>query len=77
MAQSLETIAQEALQLPEDQKVTLAHRILASAEPPARPEVDARWEAEIAARIERLDRGETGRHDASEVFAELDKRLGR
>lgn len=65
------------MQLPEDQKVTLAHRILASAEPAADAAVEALWDAEIVARIERLDRGETGRVEASVVFGELDRRLER
>ncbi len=77
MPNTLETIAKEALQLPEDQKVTLAHRMLLSAEPAPDPSVDAIWEAEIVRRIEKLDAGQTALHPAAEVFGELDRRLQR
>jgi hypothetical protein len=77
MASTLESIEREALRLPEDQKVTLAHRILASAEPQPDPAVDALWNDEILRRIGKLDRGETTTHPVSEVFLELDRRLGR
>lgn len=77
MVSTLESLEKEALLLPDDQKVTLAHRILASAEPQADPSIEALWEAEIVRRIEKLDRGETSTHSASEVFMELDQRLGQ
>jgi len=77
MPNTLETIERDALQLPADQKVTLAHRVLASAEPAPDPAVDALWEAEIIRRIEKLDAGQTARHPAVEVFEELDRRLQR
>ncbi len=77
MPNTLEMIEKEALQLPEDQKVTLAHRMLVSAEPAPDPSVDALWEAEILRRIEKLDSGQTTRYGAGEVFKELDRRLKR
>lgn len=76
MVSTLESLEKEALQLPDDQKLTLAHRILASAEPQPDASIEALWEAEIVSRIERLDRGETSLHSVSEVFMELDQRLG-
>ena len=75
MQSPLDTIEKEAMQLPEGQKVTLAHRILMSAEPAPDPAIDAIWDAEIAKRIERLDSGQTARHPAAEVFGELDRRI--
>ena len=77
MPESLETIEKEALLLPEDQKVTLAHRMLLSAEPAPNPSIDALWEAKILRRIEKLDSGQTTRHSAREVFEELDGRLNQ
>jgi len=77
MARTFESIEREALLLPDDQKITLAHRILASAEPAGDHSIDALWEKEILKRIDRLNRGETSRHESSVVFAELDERLGR
>ncbi len=76
MATTLETLEKVVMSLPEDQRMTLAHRLMRSAEPPSDPSVDARWEAEIAHRIELLDAGATKRHRASDVFAELDQQLG-
>jgi len=77
MVSTLELLEKEALLLPDDQKVTLAHRILASAEPQPDPSIEALWEAEIVNRIEKLDRGGTSLHSVSEVFMELDRRLGQ
>ncbi len=72
---TLQTLEKSAMELPEDQRVTLAHRILKSTEPPKDPEIQALWEMEIARRIELLDNGGTGRHPAAEVFHALDQRL--
>jgi putative addiction module component (TIGR02574 family) len=77
MAESVETLAKEAMQLPPDQRLTLAHKILSSVEPAGSPELQALWDTEIRARIARYDSGETRGMPASEVFAELDRRLGR
>ena len=77
MAESVETLAEEAMQLPPDQRLTLAHKILSSVEPTASPELEAVWDTEIRARIARYDGGETRGIPASEVFAELDRRLAR
>jgi Putative addiction module component len=77
MATAFESLEKEVMGLPQDQRVTLAHRILLSTEPVVDPAVDALWETEILRRIDLLDRGATERHPASDVFAELDLRLGR
>ena len=77
MAELVETLMSEAMQLPPDQRLTLAHRILSSLEPTASPEIDAAWENEIRQRIARYDADEVHTVSASEVFAELDRRLQR
>lgn len=77
MATALANLEKEVMLLPEDQRVTLAHRILLSTEPADDPAVDALWESEIILRIDQLDRGATERRPVSEVFAELDRRLAR
>jgi putative addiction module component (TIGR02574 family) len=77
MSQSVDTIVAEALQLPPDQRLTLAHKILGSVEPEESAEVDAAWDLEIRKRIARYDAGESKSIPASEVFEELDRRLGR
>lgn len=74
---SLENIASEALLLPKDQRLTLAHRILSSVEPKAEAEVERAWDTEIRERIKRYDSGQTTGMPGREVFAELDKKLKR
>lgn len=74
---SLQTLAEDALQLPKDQRLTLAHRILDSVEPEADAAVEAAWDAEIRDRIRKYDAGQAVTVSAEDVFAELDRRLGR
>ena len=73
----VETIVAEAAQLPPDQRLTLAHRILSSLDPEPSAEIDAAWDQEIRERIARYDAGGVRGNPASEVFAELDRRLRR
>lgn len=77
MTGSVETIVAEAVRLPPDQRLTLAHRILSSVEPEGSVETDAAWDLEIRERIARYDAGGVRSVPASEVFAELDRRLRR
>ncbi len=71
MSATLEAISHDALVLPADQRLALAHRLLLSVEPAPEPGSDAAWEAEIARRIARLDSGEAHSIPAAEVFARL------
>ena len=71
MPATLESIAQEALVLPADERVTLAYRLLASVDADPEPGADAAWDEEIARRLARYDRGETKAIPAAEVFASL------
>ncbi len=77
MAESIDTLVSEAMHLPPDQRLTLAHRILSSVEPPASSEIDTAWDAEIRERIARYDVGGVKSIPAAEVFAEADRRLRR
>ena len=77
MIHSLEDLAKGAIALPPDQRFTLAQRILASVEPDGGPTIDAAWAAEIRERIRKYDARETSGIPASEVFAEIDRRLAR
>ncbi len=72
---SMNQILQEAIHLPEDQRLTLAHRLLMASEPHISEDVKNAWDAEIRTRIERYDRGESHSRTASEVFKDLDYRL--
>jgi putative addiction module component (TIGR02574 family) len=55
MPQTLDTLAQDALVLPPDQRVALAYQLLLSVEPGAQCEADEAWDTEIRARIARFD----------------------
>ena len=77
MAGLIDTLESEAMQLPLDQRLSLAHRILTSAEPAATHEIDAAWDAEIRDRIAQYDVGTVKSTPAPEVFAEVTRRLGR
>ena len=72
---SIDQLFAEAAQLPADQRLTLAHRLLVSGEPEITADVEEAWEVEIRDRIQRYDRGELATHSAGEVFAEDDRRL--
>ena len=76
MPLTLDALAEEALHLPPDQRMTLANRLLTSVEPPVSPEAEAAWDTEIRERILKYRRGETQTVPASRVFAEIDRRLG-
>ena len=77
MSEAVDTLVAEAVQLPPDQRLTLAHRILTSVEPERSLETDAVWDAEICQRMARYDAGEVQAIPAVEVFEELDRRLQR
>ncbi len=72
---SMNQILQEAMHLPEDQRLTLAHRLLTAGEPHMSEEIKNAWDVEIRNRIERYDRGKSPSRTASEVFKDLDYRL--
>ena len=77
MQSNLETLEEKALQLPEDQRITLAHKIIQSTEPPQDSGIGQWWETELVRRIDLLDSDQTGLHPASEVFQQLDERLAK
>ena len=75
MAASLDSLATEALNLPKDQRLTLARRILMSLESAPDPDAEKEWNDEIRERIRRHDTGEAKGIPGSQVFAELDRKL--
>ncbi len=74
---SINQILQDAILLPEDQRLTLANRLLMLSEPHASEEVQSAWDTEIRDRISRYDRGKMSSRPASEVFSDLDRRLNQ
>ncbi|MEM9478870.1 MAG: addiction module protein [Verrucomicrobiota bacterium] len=73
MQDTLEAVSEPALELPPDQRLTLARRLLESVDLEPDPSAPAAWENEIAQRIKRLDSGESKTIPASEVFERLRK----
>jgi len=69
---SANQIFEQASLLPKDQRLSLAHRLLADVEPEWAEDVSKAWELEIRNRIVRYDNGETFSSPASEVFKKLD-----
>lgn len=72
---SINQILQEVAHLPEDQRFTLAHKILLASEPQFSETVEHAWDTEIRERIARYDRGELKSKPASDVFASIDHHL--
>lgn len=73
MAATFDALAQDALVLPPDQRVALAHRLLKSVEPDLDPDAEAAWEREITRRIAESDAGDVTAIPAAEVFARLQR----
>ena len=74
---SINQILQDAIHLPEDQRLTLANRLLMLSEPHASEDIRSAWDTAIKDRIARYDRGELNSRPASEVFSDLDRRLNQ
>ena len=72
---SVKEILQEAIQLPEDQRFTLVHKLLTVGEPHPTDDVMRAWDMEIRNRIERYDREESHSRSADKVFKDLDDHL--
>jgi putative addiction module component (TIGR02574 family) len=68
---TIETLSQQALVLPPDQRLKLARQLLDSVELEPEPGAEAAWEEEIARRIQRFDAGASEPIPANEVFARL------
>jgi hypothetical protein len=74
---SVETITSQALLLPIDQRLALAHQLLLSADPGSDPKAHEEWDREIRKRMAGFDANQATGIDGDSVFAELDRRLGR
>lgn len=71
MPATIEAVSEDALLLPPEERLELAHRLLESVESIPNPDVEAAWASEIARRIARYKAGETKAIPAEEVFARL------
>ena len=77
MAITIDTVVSKAMQLPKDQRLTLAHRLLSSIESAVDLEVEVAWDSEIRERIHRYDIGQSTTIPATQIFKELDQRFHR
>ena len=72
---SVDRLLEEVAQLPEDQKLTLAYRLLASGEPPVTEEIEQEWDVLLRERIQRYDQDSAPSRSAGDVFSDIDRRL--
>ncbi|MCB9794755.1 MAG: addiction module protein [Alphaproteobacteria bacterium] len=79
-----ETLYTQALQLSEDERVALAHRLFESVPPlppsagsdePSSEEVEAAWAHEVTARLAALERGEVKTRPFREAMTDLRAKL--
>ena len=71
MPTTLDTLADDALILPPEQRLALAFRLLKSVESEDDLGAEAAWDSELAQRLERIDAGNDPGRPAEEVLAEI------
>ena len=73
---AIDKLMKEARQLPLDQKLALARRLLEASEPTASKEIEQAWDNTIRERIARYDKGLSHARPAGSVLDDLDRKLG-
>ena len=70
-------LAKDALELPSNQRMTLARILLELSEDDQEfsPQVEAAWEDEICRRMKAVETGAATARSLEEVFADLDRRF--
>lgn len=71
MAQFFEQLVTEALRLPLNERAELAFTLLQSLDSEADADAEAAWDAELARRMEQIERGDVTGEPAESVFARL------
>jgi len=71
MSGSLDQVKSDLLQLPTEQRAELAHVLIHSLDEGADVDAEAAWDAEVARRMEQIERGEAHGEPAETVFARL------
>ena len=72
---TIDRLVEQAESLPDDEKLALANRVLALAEPVETDEVHKAWDMELRDRIRSYDEGNSPTRAASDVFRDLDSHL--
>jgi len=75
MSATMDTIIQDALVLPPDQRLMLADMLWCSVDEVPDPGAEAAWHEEILARIECYDAGLVEAIPGEEVFEELRRKI--
>lgn len=75
MSKNFATVADEALQLPQQEQLRLARTLLEHAEAMIDTDAEAAWEAEIERRVRLIDSGVAKGRPYTEVLRDTDKRL--
>jgi putative addiction module component (TIGR02574 family) len=70
MTTLVDELSQKALELPAEERVRLAEKLLATVHE-VDPEVEAAWDVEIQRRLAEIDTGSAKLIPAEEVFAEV------
>jgi putative addiction module component (TIGR02574 family) len=70
MTTLVDELSQKALELPAEERVLLAERLLATVHE-VDPEVETAWDAEIQRRLAEIDRGTARLIPAEEVFSKV------
>ena len=71
MTATLDLVSNQALSLPENERMALAHRLLKSVDEEPATDIDAAWAAEAIRRMEMYHAGEMDVIPAEEVFAAM------
>ncbi len=71
MILSTEQFVKDAIRLPEDQRITIAHRLLSSIEPPLSAQIDSLWSDEIQRRVSSFRDGTMKTIPSENVFSDL------
>lgn len=77
MSRSFIEIAEEALNLPQNEQLRLARTLLEKAEASGDVGAEAAWEAEIERRIQTIDSGLAKGRPFADVLRDIDRQLGR
>lgn len=77
MSKNFAAIADEALQLPQQEQLRLARTLLEHAEANADREAEVAWEEEIERRITMIDSGVAKGRPYKEVLRDTDRRLNK
>jgi putative addiction module component (TIGR02574 family) len=71
MAQSIETLATDALALPLPQRASLAHKLIESLDAEVDEHAEAEWLAVIDRRLHEMDQGQSKGRPIEDVVREL------